>query len=87
MLVAIYWEIGFCGEFESENERSSRSAVILFEKIASSLAGRVTRIFEKWAPAKLQTISVENGTNTSAATDSSTHSEDSVNEFLPIYSH
>ena len=52
-------------------KRSSRSAVIFFEKFASSLAGRVTRIFEKGAPAKPQTISVENRTNTSAATDSS----------------
>ena len=37
------------------------------------------------SPAKLQTISVENGMKTSATTVSSTHSEDSVNEFLPMY--
>ena len=50
------------------------------------LGGRVTRIFEKWAPAKLETTSVENGTKTSTATDSPTDGEDYVSELLPIYS-
>ena len=77
LLVTIYLEIALYGEFKNEEVR--RAAITLWENREHWPRG-FTRIFEKWAPAKLQTISVENGTKTLTAVSSTRGDDSAVND-------